>query len=113
MTNHVGIWEALDSHLTCDCDLLIVEVDEFVGAMLMLSWGPSRLLVHLTRTELLETTDRARCVKVGRSSDGFLFGGHERIVRVVFVSCAPRLSRWNELDVVFLGSADVSYCLFS
>ena len=117
VTNHVGIWKALDSHLTSDCDLLIVEVDEVIGAMINFSWWPGRLLVHLTRTVLLNgsaTTDRACGVIVrSRRPDGFFLGCHECIVWVVFTRRTPCLSRRNELNVVFLCTADVSHSLLS
>ena len=117
MTNHVGIREALDTHLTCDCDLLIVEVDEIIGSIIVFSWRPSRLCIHLTRTVLLDgaftTSNRACGINVGSRPDGLLLGGHKRIIRVVLSSIPPCLTRWNELDVVFLCSADVSHCLLS
>ena len=59
------------------------------------------------------TANGACGVKVGRRPDGLLLGSHERIVRVVFVSIPPCLTSRNELDVVFLSSADMSHCLLS
>ena len=118
MADHVCIWETLDSHLPRNGDLLIVEIDEVIGAMFMLPGRPWRPAVHLARTAVLldGAGDRASGIEVGVGSrpDGLLLRSHEGVVvRVLIGTLTPRLSSWNELDVVLLGAADVSYSLLS
>ena len=118
MANHVCIWEALDSHLPRNGDLLIVEIDEVIRAMFMLPRRPRRPTVHLACTAVLldGAADRAGCIEVasvGSRPDGLLLRGHEGVVVRVIIGLTPRLSRWNELDVVFLSSADMSHYLLS
>ena len=95
----VGVWERLDSDLSRDCNLIVVQILQVVGRLLLN--GSRRLFHHVRKNSVSRaTTSHASTFK---RADCFFLGGHESVVVCVY----GLLRVWNELDIRLFCATDM------
>ena len=100
----VGVWERLDSDLSRNCNLIVVQILQVVGRRLMSS--SSRLFDHVRKNGVSCATTHASTFK---RADCFFLGGHESVVICVYGLLRVR----NELDIRLFCATDMCDGVFS